>query len=110
MTHRNILNNGFFVGERMRLTPVDRLCLPVPLYHCFGLVLGNLAAITHGMTSPRTVLGICSRQIIHLVRSSPTGASLSYPAAHFDPTAVLQCVKDDQCTALHGNASGSTGL
>ena len=48
LSHHNILNNGFFIGEAMRLTPEDRLCIPVPLYHCFGMVLGNLAAVTHG--------------------------------------------------------------
>ena len=48
LTHRNILNNGFFIGECMKLTPEDRLCIPVPLYHCFGMVLGNLACLTHG--------------------------------------------------------------
>ena len=48
LTHRNILNNGFFIGEAMRLTEHDRLCIPVPLYHCFGMVLGNLACVTHG--------------------------------------------------------------
>ena len=50
LTHRNILNNGFFIGEAMKLTPADRLCIPVPLYHCFGMVLGNLACLTHGAT------------------------------------------------------------
>jgi hypothetical protein len=50
LTHHNILNNGFFIGEAMRLTPEDRLCIPVPLYHCFGMVLGNLACLTHGST------------------------------------------------------------
>ena len=65
LTHSNILNNGFFVGERMKLTPEDKMCIPVPLYHCFGLVLGNLAALTHG-------------------------SSIVYPAAGFDPLAVLQ--------------------
>src|SRR5271166_2186987 len=48
LTHHNILNNGFFVGEAMRLSEHDRLCIPVPLYHCFGMVLGNLACVTHG--------------------------------------------------------------
>ncbi len=48
LTHRNILNNGFFIGEAMRLTEHDRLCIPVPLYHCFGMVLGNLACLAHG--------------------------------------------------------------
>src|SRR5579863_2324240 len=48
LSHHNILNNGFFIGEAMRLTAEDRLCIPVPLYHCFGMVLGNLAAVTHG--------------------------------------------------------------
>jgi fatty-acyl-CoA synthase len=50
LTHHNILNNGFFVGEAMRLTSNDKLCIPVPLYHCFGMVLGNLACVTHGAT------------------------------------------------------------
>ena len=48
LTHHNILNNGFFVGQTMQLTERDRVCIPVPLYHCFGMVLGNLACITHG--------------------------------------------------------------
>src|SRR5258708_21853238 len=48
LTHRNVVNNGFFVGERMKLTHEDRLCIPVPLYHCFGMVMGNLACLTHG--------------------------------------------------------------
>ncbi|MEJ7138503.1 AMP-binding protein [Amphibiibacter pelophylacis] len=77
LTHRNILNNGYFVGEAMRLTPEDRLCVPVPLYHCFGMVLGNLAALTHG-------------------------AALVYPAPGFEPLATLQAVQDERCTGLHG--------
>jgi len=77
LTHRNILNNGFFVGEAMRLTPADRLCIPVPLYHCFGMVLGNLACLTHG-------------------------ATIVYPSDGFDALAVLQTVQDEKCTALHG--------
>ena len=54
LTHHNIVNNGYFIGEAMRLTPADRLCIPVPYYHCFGMVLGNLACVTHGacMVSP----------------------------------------------------------
>ena len=54
LTHHNIVNNGYFIGEAMRLTPEDRLCIPVPYYHCFGMVLGNLACVTHGsaMVSP----------------------------------------------------------
>lgn len=77
LTHRNILNNGFFIGECMRLTPEDRLCIPVPLYHCFGMVLGNLACITHG-------------------------ATIVYPNDGFDPLTVLQTVQDERCTGLHG--------
>jgi len=77
LTHRNILNNGFFVGEAMRLTPADRLCIPVPLYHCFGMVLGNLACLTHG-------------------------ATIVYPNGAFDPLTVLQAVQDERCTGLHG--------
>src|SRR5207245_4842019 len=50
LSHHSILNNGFFIGERMRFTPRDRLCIPVPFYHCFGMVLANLACVTHGAT------------------------------------------------------------
>ncbi|MDO5103335.1 MAG: AMP-binding protein [Lautropia sp.] len=77
LTHRNILNNGFFVGECMKLTPADRLCIPVPLYHCFGMVLGNLACITHGST-------------------------IVYPNDGFDPLTVLETVSAEKCTGLHG--------
>jgi fatty-acyl-CoA synthase len=77
LTHRNILNNGFFIGECMKLTPADRLCIPVPLYHCFGMVLGNLACFTHG-------------------------ATIVYPNDGFDPLTVLQTVQDERCTGLHG--------
>ena len=77
LTHRNILNNGFFIGEAMRLTPDDRLCIPVPLYHCFGMVLGNLACLTHG-------------------------ATIVYPNDAFDPLSVLETVQAERCTGLHG--------
>ena len=77
LTHFNILNNGFFVGEAMKLTPEDRLCVPVPLYHCFGMVLGNLACLTHG-------------------------SAIIYPDEAFEPLSVLKAVEDEKCTALHG--------
>jgi len=77
LTHRNILNNGFFIGECMKLTPEDRLCIPVPLYHCFGMVLGNLACLTHGST-------------------------IVYPNDGFDPLTVMQTVQAERCTGLHG--------
>ncbi|WP_066272862.1 AMP-binding protein [Hydrogenophaga palleronii] len=77
LSHRNILNNGFFVGEAIRLTPQDRLCIPVPLYHCFGMVMGNLACVTHG-------------------------CAMVYPSEAFDPLAVLQAVQAERCTALYG--------
>lgn len=77
LSHHNILNNGFFVGEAMRLTAEDRLCIPVPLYHCFGMVLGNLAALTHG-------------------------ACMVLPSAGFDPLATLESIVEERCTALHG--------
>ena len=77
LTHRNILNNGFFIGQAMRLTDTDRLCIPVPLYHCFGMVLGNLACLTHG-------------------------ACIVYPNDGFDPLTVLETVQAERCTALHG--------
>ena len=77
LTHRNILNNGFFVGECLQLTPADRLCVPVPLYHCFGMVMGNLACITHGST-------------------------IVYPNDGFEPLSVLEAVQTERCTGLHG--------
>ena len=77
LTHHNILNNGFFIGEAMRLTEKDRLCIPVPLYHCFGMVLGNLACVTHG-------------------------AAMIYPGEGFDAKAVLDTVQSEKCTGLHG--------
>ncbi|KAF3997247.1 AMP-binding protein [Glaciimonas immobilis] len=77
LTHRNILNNGFYIGEAMRLTAQDRLCIPVPLYHCFGMVLGNLACLTHG-------------------------ATIVYPNDGFDALSVLQAVQNERCTGLHG--------
>ncbi len=77
LSHHNILNNGYFIGEAMRLTPEDRLCIPVPLYHCFGMVLGNLAAVTHG-------------------------ACMVFPGEGFDPLVTLETVAEERCTALHG--------
>jgi fatty-acyl-CoA synthase len=77
LTHHNILNNGFFVGEAMKLTSKDRLCIPVPLYHCFGMVLGNLACVTHG-------------------------AAMVFPGESFEPKAVLETVQAERCTGLHG--------
>lgn len=77
LTHRNIVNNGYFVGECMRLSERDRLCIPVPFYHCFGMVLGNLACLTHG-------------------------SCMVVPGEGFDPQATLRAVQDERCTALHG--------
>src|SRR5205807_10109403 len=77
LTHHNLLNNGFFIGETMRLTEKDRVCIPVPLYHCFGMVLGNLACMTHG-------------------------AAMVYPGEGFDPLATLETVAAERCTALYG--------
>ncbi len=77
LSHHNILNNGYFIGEAMRLTSADRLCIPVPLYHCFGMVLGNLACLTHG-------------------------AAMIFPGEGFDPLATLQTVEAERCTGLHG--------
>jgi fatty-acyl-CoA synthase len=77
LTHHNILNNGYFVGETMRLGPEDRICIPVPLYHCFGMVLGNLAAVTHG-------------------------SAMVYPSDGFDAAETLRAVQEERCTALYG--------
>ncbi|HTY69115.1 MAG TPA: AMP-binding protein [Alphaproteobacteria bacterium] len=77
LTHHNILNNGYFIGEAQRLSDQDKVCIPVPLYHCFGMVLGNLACITHG-------------------------AAMVYPGEGFDPLATLETVEAERCTALYG--------
>ena len=77
LTHHNILNNGHFIGEAMRLSPRDRVCIPVPLYHCFGMVLGNLACVTHG-------------------------AAMVFPSEGFEPLATLETVAKERCTALYG--------
>ncbi|WP_426687741.1 AMP-binding protein [Rhodanobacter ginsengiterrae] len=77
LTHHNIVNNGWFIGEAMRLTEHDRLCIPVPFYHCFGMVLGNLACVTHG-------------------------ACMVIPGEGFDALTTLQCVAEERCTGLHG--------
>ena len=77
LSHHNILNNGYFIGEAMKLTAADRLCIPVPLYHCFGMVLGNLACLTHGTT-------------------------MVFPGEGFDPLATLRAVAEEKCTGLHG--------
>jgi fatty-acyl-CoA synthase len=77
LSHHNILNNGYFIGEFLRYTERDRVCIPVPLYHCFGMVLGNLAITTHG-------------------------AAMVFPAESFDPLAVMQTVQKERCTSLYG--------
>ncbi|WP_434628561.1 AMP-binding protein [Chromobacterium sp. CV08] len=77
LSHHNILNNAFFVGDAMRLGPDDRLCIPVPLYHCFGMVMGSLCCLCHG-------------------------AAMVFPAEGFDALAVLEAVAEERCTALHG--------
>ncbi len=77
LSHFNILNNGYFVGRAIRLTAGDRLCIPVPLYHCFGMVMGNLACLTHG-------------------------ATMVYPAEWFDARATLEAIEAERCTALYG--------
>jgi fatty-acyl-CoA synthase len=77
LSHRNILNNGYFVGELCDYTEADRVCIPVPFYHCFGMVMGNLACTTHG-------------------------ACMVIPAPGFDPAATLQATQDEKVTSLYG--------
>src|SRR3954470_5761248 len=77
LSHRNILNNGFFVTETINFTHEDRLCIPVPFYHCFGMVMGNLGCTTHG-------------------------ATMVIPAPGFDPETTLRAVAEEKCTALYG--------
>ncbi|MCV7299469.1 AMP-binding protein [Mycobacterium barrassiae] len=77
LSHRNILNNGFFVTELIKLGPGERLCIPVPFYHCFGMVMGNLGCTTHG-------------------------ATMVIPSAGFDPGATLEAIEKERCTAVYG--------
>ena len=77
LSHFNILNNGYFVARAMRLTERDRMCIPVPLYHCFGMVMGNLGCLTHG-------------------------AAMVYPNDGFDPRLTLETVAKERCTVLYG--------
>ena len=77
LTHHNILNNAYFAGAAMAFGPGDRLCIPVPLYHCFGMVLGTLLCLTHG-------------------------ATMVFPAESFDAQEVLRAVQEEGCTGLHG--------
>ncbi|MBW8794290.1 MAG: AMP-binding protein [Streptomyces sp.] len=77
LSHHNILNNGYFVGELIDYTEQDRICIPVPFYHCFGMVMGNLAATSHG-------------------------ACMVIPAPSFDPRATLEAVQQERCTSLYG--------
>ncbi|UFR01529.1 AMP-binding protein [Streptomyces sp. Go40/10] len=77
LSHHNILNNGYFVGELVAYSEQDRVCIPVPFYHCFGMVMGNLAATSHG-------------------------ACMVIPAPSFDPKATLEAVQRERCTSLYG--------
>jgi fatty-acyl-CoA synthase len=77
LSHHNILNNGFFIGERCRYSEADRVCIPVPFYHCFGMVLGNLSCTTHG-------------------------ACMVIPGPAFEPEPVLEAVQGERCTSLYG--------
>ena len=77
LSHHNILNNGFFVGEAIGLSEADRLCIPVPLYHCFGMVMGNLGCLTHG-------------------------ATMVYPSEAFEPLAALETLAEERCTGMYG--------
>ncbi len=77
LSHHNILNNGYFMARLQNFSATDKLCIPVPLYHCFGMVMGNLGCITHG-------------------------AAMIYPSEGFEPLAVLQTVEEEKCTALYG--------
>ncbi|WP_225414333.1 AMP-binding protein [Stigmatella hybrida] len=77
LSHHNVLNNGFFIGETLRYGPEDRVCIPVPFYHCFGMVIGNLACTSHG-------------------------ACMVIPAEAFEPLAVMEAVQAERCTSLYG--------
>jgi fatty-acyl-CoA synthase len=77
LSHHNLLNNGLFIAGAMKVTEEDRVCIPVPLYHCFGMVIGNLGCLTHG-------------------------AAMIYPGEGFDPLATLETIAEERCTAVYG--------
>ncbi|WP_342678156.1 AMP-binding protein [Methanofollis sp. UBA420] len=77
LTHHGVMNNGYIIGEGMKFTEKDRLCIPVPFYHCFGMVLSNMASVTHGTT-------------------------MVIPAPVFNAEAVLKTIQNERCTAVHG--------
>src|SRR6202043_993725 len=77
LSHHNILNNGYFVGELCSYTEQDRVCIPVPFYHCFGMVMGNLGCTSHG-------------------------SCMVVPCEYFQPAAVLEAIEAERCTALYG--------
>ncbi len=77
LTHHNILNNGYFIGRILRYTEADKVCIPVPMYHCFGMVIGSLACVTHG-------------------------AAMVFPGEGFDPLATMATVAEERCTSLYG--------
>jgi fatty-acyl-CoA synthase len=77
LSHHNIVNNGVLIGQGMRFTDKDKLCIPVPFYHCFGMILGNMVCVAHG-------------------------AAMVIPAEYFDPLATLQAISEERCTAVHG--------
>jgi len=77
LSHHNIVNNGLLIGQGMRFTCQDKLCIPVPFYHCFGMVLGNMVCVAHG-------------------------AAMVIPAEYFDPLATLEAIAEERCTAVHG--------
>ena len=77
LTHHNILNNGYFIGRTLRYTEADKVCIPVPMYHCFGMVIGSLACVTHG-------------------------AAMVFPGEGFDPLATMAAVAEERCTSIYG--------
>ena len=77
LTHHNILNNGYFIGRTLRYTAEDKVCIPVPMYHCFGMVIGSLACVTHG-------------------------SAMVFPGEGFDPLATMATVAEERCTSLYG--------
>src|SRR5207245_1298064 len=82
LTHRNLLLNAFYTGQRLACTASDRICIPVPFYHCFGCVIGTLLSVVHG-------------------------AAMVVPAESFDPLATLQAIQDERCTVVYGLPSPS---
>jgi fatty-acyl-CoA synthase len=107
LTHHNILNNGFFIGETLAYTPADRVCLPVPFYHCFGMVLGNMAIVTHGACIVIPGEGFISKEVLETVEAERCSALYGVPTMFITELASSEFEKTDFSSLRTGIMAGS---